>query len=112
MSISVTAKSAHTEAPFDVQFIEKTLEDNLSNIDAIDAFSEKVLNTFSTKSSKHKFLIQATRVDAEDSLEANLKIQTSVGALWDPKKDGYYSFEVRTAESVKYLLTVVWITVQ
>lgn len=111
MSVKVTTSSDHTEAPIDAQFVKTTIEDQIDNIDTVDVFTEKLCAAFSTKSSKHKFLILVTRVAAAEGLQADLKLLTSIGAVWEPKKDGYITVEARPTEPTRYLVTVFWITV-
>lgn len=111
MSIKVTASSDHTESPLAAEFVQETLKEHLSSIEDVNVFTGKLAEAFSTKSSKHKFLILVTSVAAGESVEADLKVKTSVGAIWEPKKDGYYSFEVKGEDSGKYLITVFWISV-
>lgn len=111
MSIKVTVSSDHTESPIDNLFVLKTVEDQIDNIDAVNIFTEKLCAAFSTKSSKHKFLILVTRVAAANDLQSDLKLLTSVGAIWEPKKDGYITVEAILNDKGRYLITVFWISI-
>lgn len=75
------------ESPITTEFIRSTVE-SLSEIDSIDKLINELLKKVSAKSSRHKFIIQGTKITAEDT-NINLNISTEFGAVWETSRDGY-----------------------
>lgn len=93
--ISVTSASDSKESPVTITYLTEIISEYVTKTDETNKFVELLLEKLLKKSSKHKFLIQATRLKAPDTIDTNLNISTSFGAVWDTERDGYVSFKVQ-----------------
>lgn len=109
MSLSLQASSKGKESPVDVVGLEKILEGELDKLSEPQLFIEAVASTLHKKSTKHKFIVLVTQVDADANINENLSIKSAVGTVWDTEKDGYHLFKVE-AEST-FMVTVFWVYV-
>ncbi|CAK7902516.1 hypothetical protein CAAN1_07S03180 [[Candida] anglica] len=107
MSVTVTKTSPCEESPVSAPYLQKLLEDYISNGDYDNKEIIKyILENIQKKSSKHKFMVQVTRIDSKGDLNAT----TSFGAIWENSRDGYVSLEVQGKEnSCVSMVTVYWI---
>lgn len=110
MPVEVLNKSLNSEAPFTQEFILDLVNQNttLPSKDLIN----KVAESLKEKSSKHKFIVQATALHSDDR-SFDLKIQSDFVALWDPKKDGCFTLKASQGEETgaSILLTIYWISI-
>lgn len=97
--ISVTSASDSKESPVTITYLTEIISENVTKTDETNKFVELLLEKLLKKSSKHKFLIQATRLKAPDTIDTNLNISTSFGAVWDTERDGYVSFKVQLTKN-------------
>lgn len=68
------------------------------------SFISALAERLAARSSKHKFLVQLTTINADDS---DATIKATIGGVWDLERDGYLSYRV-TGDQI-YLVTIVWI---
>lgn len=107
MSIELKTSSHTQESPVTVEALQAILE--LVDVTDPKSFCEAVANKLAVKSSKHKFLVLTSSIDAPVEPNADLSIATSFAAVWDSDKDGFCCFQI-TGEST-HLVTVYWIYV-
>lgn len=103
MTVAVTSSSHTLEAPFAEDFLTGLVEEGP---DLAQALIEHVLVSLQKKSSKHKFLVLATMVNAADG---EILLKSSFGALWDAEGDGYVSVKKLHGPKDATLVTVYWI---
>lgn len=92
--VSITSSSASKESPVTTEYLTEVISEDINKLSETNALIEFLLAKLQKKSSKHKFLIQATRLKSPSSIETNLNILTSFGAVWDSNRDGYISLKV------------------
>ena len=92
--ISITSSSASKESPVTTEYLTEVISEDINKLNETNALIEFLLAKLQKKSSKHKFLIQATRLKSPSSIETNLNILASFGAVWDSNRDGYVSLKV------------------
>lgn len=76
------------ESPITTKDVTSVVEKYLTEQDQLSELSSKMVNEFSKRSSKHKFIVQVTKVKG-DTKDANLVIGADFGAAWESEKDGY-----------------------
>ncbi|EER34472.1 predicted protein [Candida tropicalis MYA-3404] len=110
MPVQVLNKSQNLEAPFTQDFISDLVEQH-ANLTSKNLIT-KVAESLKEKSSKHKFIVQATALHSDDT-SFDLKIQSDFVALWDPKKDGCFTLKVSQEGGVEAstLITIYWISI-
>lgn len=119
-SINVTSSALSQESPI----TPNVLIDILNNDEAVKLYTERndliqyLLSKFQAKSSKFKFMVQATSLKSESEINSNLLIASSFGAVWDSDKDGYISVNVNIVDDDSHnesiqniLITVYWLFV-
>mmetsp|Transcript_6976 Transcript_6976/g.8845 ORF Transcript_6976/g.8845 Transcript_6976/m.8845 type:complete len:285 (+) Transcript_6976:15-869(+) len=92
--ISITSSSASKESPITSEYLIELINKNINKLNITHELIEFLLEKLQKKSSKHKFLIQATRLKSPSPIETDLNILTSFGAIWDSNRDGYISIKV------------------
>ncbi|CUM53351.1 unnamed protein product [Debaryomyces tyrocola] len=92
--VSITSSSASKESPVTTEYLTEVISEDINKLSETNALIEFLLAKLQKKSSKHKFLIQATRLKSPSPIETNLNILTSFGAVWDSNRDGYISLKV------------------
>lgn len=103
MSVAVSSSSHSPEAPFSEVFLKDLVQDGPQ---LAQGLIEHILSSLQKKSSKHKFLVLATTVDAGDG---DFLAKSSFGALWDAERDGYISVKRLGGATDALLVTVYWI---
>lgn len=106
MPISVSEEGNHSlgQSPISNDWAKSLVEENGSVLSSASNFISALSKRLAARSSKHKFLVQLTTIDADDS-EATIK--AAIGGVWDLERDGYLSYRV-TGDLI-YLVTIVWI---
>lgn len=92
--VSITSSSASKESPITSEYLIEVINKNINKLNRTNELIEFLLEKLQKKSSKHKFLIQATRLKSPSPIETDLNILTSFGAIWDSNRDGYISIKV------------------
>ncbi|CUM50343.1 uncharacterized protein AC631_01749 [Debaryomyces fabryi] len=92
--ISITSSSASKESPITSEYLIEVINKDISKLGRTNELIEFLLEKLQKKSSKHKFLIQATRLKSPSPIETDLNILASFGAVWDSNRDGYISIKV------------------
>ncbi|KAK6458656.1 uncharacterized protein RJT20DRAFT_123694 [Scheffersomyces xylosifermentans] len=98
-SITTISSSSAKEAPITADYLNKLLEDKFAESESSASIDTKEINTYiladlQKKSSKHKFIVQSTKLNAPTSVESELSIHSNFGAVWDSDKDGYISLKI------------------
>ena len=93
--VSITSSSASKESPVTIKYLTEIISEDITKSNETNELIELLLAKLQKKSSKHKFLIQATRLKSPESIESSLNILTSFGAVWDSDRDGYVSLKVK-----------------
>lgn len=109
MSVTIQASSQTKEAPVEESFLRELIQQGAAQLHDKKEFITSITTQLSIKSSKYKFLVEVISVTAPDAIDATFTISSSIGALWDGERDGYYTFKV--AAHHVYLVTVYWIYV-
>lgn len=110
MTIELQASSKSPETPVSQEFLQGLISENAGLLQNSKEFILAIAEKIGVKSSKHKFLVLVTTVKHQAPVDADLSISSTVGAVWDAQKDGYFSFKVSGDEL--YLVTVYWIYVE
>lgn len=106
---TVTASSVSKQSPITEQYLVELL----LGPEARDLMSSRVqlikyvMGHLQQKSSKHKFLAQATTVAVAD-VDVDVSVASSVGAVWDSERDGYVSVRMG-GDTETVLVTVSWV---
>lgn len=87
----VGSKCLSEESPFGEEYILELVQ-KVANSE--DDLIKTLLAELQKKSSKHKFLINTSRVASPEQIEADLQISTNFGAVWDSKRDGFITIKV------------------
>ncbi|KAL6452403.1 TDA2 Topoisomerase I damage affected protein 2 [Candida maltosa Xu316] len=103
VGVEIINKSDSVEAPFTQEFIVKLIKENVE-LDSKHLI-DKIGEALKEKSSKHKFIVQATTF-TKDNDSFDLKVQSDFIALWDSKKDGCITLEIEKTKVV----TIYWIS--
>lgn len=107
--VTLTKASPSTEAPITADYFIELIKDNVdSHPNSNDLIHKTLLPNLQKKSSKHKFVVQATTLKAHDA-DVNFQAGSSFGAVWDSVKDGYISVKVELPENQLVLITVFWL---
>lgn len=107
MSVTIQASSKTKEAPVDELELQELITKGVDQLDDKKAFISAITTQLSLKSSKYKFLVEVIGVTSASKIDAEFTISSSVGALWDGDRDGYYSFKIETDHV--YLVNVYWV---
>lgn len=107
MSITVQAASKAKEAPVEVSFLQKLVEQEIEQLDDKQAFIGAITTQLGVKSSRHKFLVELVTLKGPASIDVDLTVSSSIGALWDSGRDGYCTLKIATEHT--YLVTIYWI---
>lgn len=78
--------STEGEFPFNKNHIDKLIEDATP-----ETLVESILHKLKASSSKHKFIVTATKITTQ---ELTGKISCQTGSLWNNKNDGYISLRL------------------
>lgn len=114
--VRVTKSSVSKEAPISSEYLEELVKTD----EAIQLYNLKndlikyILEKLQIKSSKYKFLVQATNVGSGSPIDIPILIASSFGAVWDGERDGYINLQVDNSESDRVdnlLISVYWIFV-
>lgn len=81
MSVELVSSSRSEERPVSVAELSNVLAEPADSKELIG----RVLAFVQTKSSKHKFVVQATKVASDGACD----VGTAFGAAWDLRRDGY-----------------------
>lgn len=109
MSVELVSSSRSEERPVSVAELSDVLAAPAEPKELIS----RVLAFVQTKSSKHKFVVQVTKVASDGACN----VGTSFGAAWDLQRDGYMcvrlggAADVAATAQTSVVLTLYWIYV-
>lgn len=94
LTIDKITEPSSKESPITVKEIRDIVEAQLTSPNELQS---NVLKELIKKSSKHKFIVQTTNINVEDT-NVDVGITTKFGAAWEPEKDGYITVTVSELE--------------
>ncbi|CAH6722488.1 hypothetical protein CLIB1444_09S04676 [[Candida] jaroonii] len=99
-------QSDNKESPISKQLVEDIVRPIIAG--STDNLEEQLINEltnkFQTVSTRHKFLIQLTKIEGND-----LKIDNKFGAIWEDK-DGYMVVKIKE-EEFHLMINIFWLFV-
>lgn len=105
LEIKLVSSSKSDKRPVTAEFITDILANN-SLFDSNELI-RKILESVQKKSSKHKFLVNITKISSSD--ESECTAGSNFGAAWDNASDGYFTFELQPKEHQSIIVSVYWI---
>lgn len=111
MSVQLQTSSASKEAPIDPQSLELLIVEHAGELAQPNDFLANVGAVLHQRSSKHKFIVLATKISASTPVNDTLAVNVAVATVWDAEKDGYHSFRVDDATDAVFMVTVYWVYV-
>lgn len=100
-TVSTTASSLSKESPVTIDYLADIIKKDIVKFTGTNEVIEHLLAKLQKKSSKHKFLIQTTRLNAPDKIDTELNLLSSFGAVWDSGRDGYVSLKIEANNGSK-----------
>lgn len=107
MSVQLTASSLPKEAPAAKEYLVELINERMETLQDLKTFSNGLAQELSLKSAKHKFLISVTKVAVDKSGESDIAVRSSISAVWDESRDGYFTFKA-VCEDI-YYVTIFWV---
>ena len=105
LSVKLLSSSKSEQRPVTAQYVTDILSSS-SSFDSSELI-RRILEDVQKKSSKHKFLVNVTKITSSDDSECSAA--SNFGAVWDSEKDGYYSFEVLLEEHKSTIVSIYWV---
>ncbi|CCD25308.1 Tda2p NDAI_0E04910 [Naumovozyma dairenensis CBS 421] len=111
-----------SQAPFSseklIDFIESSY-DSIVNADDESALKDiwirNILQRLNKFSSSYKYVVSMTCLESskDQNTQNNYSISTSFGAIWNPQKDGQFTYRINSKHSdtldKEYMFTIMWI---
>lgn len=109
----IISEPSSKQSPLSSDFVKQCIVELMDLSSQVDAephdLIDELLNKFKSKSSRHKFIVQVTKlaVDKQDEGSFGLEASTEFGAVWD-SQDGVIKGQVKS-QSVQWFISIFYI---
>lgn len=93
-SVKVRSSQISKETPIGEDYVSELVREKVKSIGILNDIIQDILKELQTKSSKHKFLAEATNIKLKKGKDFALNIENNFGAVWDEARDGYISLQL------------------
>lgn len=93
-SVEVKSSQISKETPIGEDYVLGLVKEKVRSIGILNEIIQGILKELQKKSSKHKFLAEATNIKLKKGKDFSLNIANNFGAVWDESRDGYISLQL------------------
>lgn len=93
-SVKIRSSQISKESPLGENFVSELVKVKVKSVGILNDIIQDILKELQTKSSKHKFLAEATNIKLRKGSDFSLNIANNFGAVWDESRDGYISLQL------------------
>ncbi|GMM34174.1 Tda2 protein [Saccharomycopsis crataegensis] len=114
MTTKILSASCNEESsPIIRSKLDKLVEQEVSLVatkgsNSTRSLIESILQALKKTSSLHKFIVNVSAITYSTS-ETELSIKSSIGSVWESKKDGYINYKISDNDTTEYLISIIWI---
>ncbi|KAG0671128.1 Tda2p [Kluyveromyces marxianus] len=109
--VEISDCSTELNGPVSAERLTTILNDALGKDEPVQASIESVVKHLNESSSKHKFIVNATTLEANSVENADFSIDNYVGSSWNAKSDGVFHCQLKKGDHTTVLVSVFWIAV-
>lgn len=93
-SIEITDNSRELNGPVSREKLSSILNEIFNKDEPIPSSVELVLGQLNELSSKHKFIVNVTKLNANNVNTADFSVDSYIGSSWNDKSDGAFHYQI------------------